>query len=548
MPRRTIDQAVLVKSTGKSGNSRKMRARVDYDTGPSHFAPIISAMNIIHKDMPSQRRRTKIIATLGPATDRPEVLEGVIKSGADVFRLNMSHGSAQEQVERARMVREVSARLDREVAILADLQGPKIRVERFEGGGVDLRPGEAFTLDAGDPSKPGNQQRVGVSYPNLPGDVKKGDLLLLDDGLISMRVVAICGAEIVCEIENGGTLKDRKGLNLLGGGLSVSGLAEHDLPHIGLAAKMGVDYLAVSFASNAEDMDRARRLLREAGSDAALVAKIERAEAIENLEAICDASEVILVARGDLAVEIGDAELPGVQKHIIQTALKHNRVVATATQMMQSMIENPIPTRAEVLDVANAVMDGTDAVMLSAETAVGKHPQIVIEAMNRICLGAERHFDRAGDITHLNVRFQRIDQAIAMAAMFMATNVSVQAIVALTESGSTAQWLSRVQSSVPIFALSPDPGSRRRMAMFRDVYPVAHEPEGEDMEQGLQEVLQILWNRGSIAAGDRVILTMGDRKGNRGGTNTMRLVQIGQGGFPEQQSELANVPMVAMVK
>jgi len=486
----------------------------------------------------SHVRRTKIIATLGPATDDPKVMEGLILAGANVFRLNMSHGSTEDQLRRAALVREVSAKLDREVALLADLQGPKIRVERFEGGGVELAPGDAFTLDAGDPMTPGTRERVGVSYPALPRDVEPGDVLLLDDGLISMTVESVDGARVHCRVEHGGMLRDRKGLNLRGGGLSVSGLAEHDLPHIELAARMDVDFLAVSFVSNEGDINRARKLLRKAGSRAALVAKIERIEAVRNLEEICDASDVIMVARGDLGVEIGDEELPGLQKRIIRTALKHNRVVATATQMMQSMVDNPIPTRAEVLDVANAVIDGTDAVMLSAETAVGKHPVRVIEAMNRICLGAERHFALEGAVTQLNVRFQRIDQAIAMAAMFMATNLSVQAIVALTESGSTAQWLSRVRSAVPIYAFSPTAASRRRMAIFRDVYPVHLASSSADADQVVHDALQKLWRIGAVGAGDRVIVTMGDQTGRSGGTNTLRLIRLDGDGGAEYQTQL----------
>ena len=489
-------------------------------------------MNTEFNDNSRQLRRTKIIATLGPATDDREVLEGVIRAGADVFRLNMSHGDSSEQVRRAKMVREVSASLDREVAIMADLQGPKIRVERFENGKVDLATGDAFALDTVNPNILGNQDGVGVSYAGLANDVKPDDLLLLDDGMISMRVKSVDAGRINCIIENGGRLSNRKGLNLAGGGLSISGIAEHDLPHIKLAAEMGADYLAVSFASDASDMNRARKLLREAGSNASVMAKIERIEALDNLEEICDASDAVLVARGDLGVEIGDEELPGLQKRIIKTALKHNRIVATATQMMQSMIENPIPTRAEVLDVANAVIDGTDAVMLSAETAVGKHPIKVIEAMNRICLGAERHSDREGDVGSMEVNFQRIDQAIAMAAMYTAQHVSVKAIVALTESGSTAQWLSRVQSSVPIYALSPNEASRRRMALFRNVSPAHHQPRGDDVEEIIDDALQILWRIGAIVAGDRVILTMGNKTNNEGGTNTLRLLGINdRGGF-----------------
>lgn len=487
-------------------------------------------MNFDPEHSGSHIRRTKIIATLGPATDDPKVLEQMILAGATVFRLNMSHGKAEDQRARASLVREVSESLGREVALLADLQGPKIRVERFESGSVTLSPGDEFTLDAEDVSSPGDRTRVGVSYPGLPRDVEAGDTLLLDDGLISMRVESVEGARVRCRVEHGGVLHDRKGLNLKGGGLSISGLAEHDLPHIDLAAEMGVDFLAVSFVSDERDINRARKLLRKAGSEAALVAKIERIEAVQNLEEICDAADVIMVARGDLGVEIGDEELPGLQKRIIRTALKHNRAVATATQMMQSMIENPIPTRAEVLDVANAIIDGTDAVMLSAETAVGKHPVRVIEAMNRICLGAERHVEEEGLISHLNVRFQRIDQAIAMAAMFMATNVSVQAIIALTESGSTAQWLSRVRTAVPIYAFSPNDASRRRMTILRDVYPVRQEVVSEEENLVVQSVLQKLWRSGALVAGDRVIVTMGDRMGRSGGTNTLRYIRLDEEG------------------
>jgi len=483
-------------------------------------------MNLKTHPEGSHERRTKIIATLGPATDDPAVLEQVILAGASIFRLNMSHGKGEDHLERARLVREVSGNLDREVALLADLQGPKIRVERFASGQVELTAGDPFVLDAEDDVTPGTRERVGVSYKGLPNDVKPGDVLLLDDGLISMAVERVEGGRVICRVELGGTLGDRKGLNLKGGGLSISGLADHDLPHIELAARMGVDYLAVSFVSDERDINRARKLLRKAGSEAALVAKIERMEAIENLEEICDASDVIMVARGDLGVEIGDEELPGLQKRIIRTALKHNRIVTTATQMMQSMVENPVPTRAEVLDVANAVIDGSDAVMLSAETAVGKHPVRVIEAVNRICLGAERHLEQEGVITHLNVRFQRIDQAIAMAAMFMAGQVSVQAIIALTESGSTAQWLSRVRSSVPIYAFSRNAASRRRMALFRDVYPVKLETDSEDEDLVVHSALQQLWRTGALVSGDRVIVTMGDRMGKSGGTNALRFIKL----------------------
>ena len=485
-----------------------------------------------------QIRRTKIIATLGPATDSPEVLKSLLEAGADVLRINLSHGTHETQAARVEQVRAAARESGKEVAILADLRGPKIRIERFRGGSVELAEGDTFTLDASDEPAPGDQSRVGVTYKGLADDVSPGDLLLLDDGLLTMRVVEIKSKDIICAVEAGGVLGDRKGINVQGGGLSLPGIAEHDIKDIPHAAAMGADYLAVSFPRNAQDMNEARRCLRGVGSQAKLVAKIERTEAIENLEEIIAASDAVLIARGDLGVEIGDAELPGLQKLITSKSLEQNRVVITATQMMQSMVESPIPTRAEVLDVANSVFDGTDAVMLSAETAVGDHPHVVVEAMNRICLGAERHNDTRLDHERLNVQFERIDQAIAMAAMFLATNVSVQAIVALTESGSTAQWLSRTRSSVPIFALSPLRDSLRRMALYRGVYPVAQDFLSEDVEETLVVGVRSLLEQEHIKVGDRIILTMGEYTGNEGGTNSMRLVQVGVDGLLEYTPSL----------
>ena len=485
-----------------------------------------------------QIRRTKIIATLGPATDSSEALGAVISAGADILRINLSHGTHEEQAARAVQVREVAKSLGKEVAILADLRGPKIRLEKFVNGSVELATGDVFTLDASDKPAKGTQTRIGVTYKGLAQDLSPGDLLLLDDGLLTMRVREIKDKDIVCVVEAGGVLGDRKGINVQGGGLSLPGIAEHDIEDIPRAAAMGADYLAVSFPRNADDMNEARRRLREAGSDARLVAKIERTEAITNLEEIISASDAVLIARGDLGVEIGDAELPGLQKLITTKSLAQNRLVITATQMMQSMVESPIPTRAEVLDVANSVFDGTDAVMLSAETAVGRHPEMVVEAMNRICLGAERHDDTRLDTAQLSVQFQRIDQAIAMAAMYMATHVSVQAIVALTESGSTAQWLSRVRSAVPIYALSPLRDARRRMALYRGVYPIAHDIPSTNVEVSLFEGVRLLLQQGRIKVGDRIILTMGQHTGNEGGTNSLRLVQVGEDGYLENNPSL----------
>ena len=486
----------------------------------------------------AQSRRTKIIATLGPATDRPGMLARVIEAGADVIRLNLSHGTAEDQLRRAEDLRRVAASLGVEVAILADLQGPKIRIERFADGTVELEPEQPFILDCADQPAPGTLHRVGVSYKRLCQDVFAGDTLLLDDGLLSLKVERIDGLEIHTRVQIGGHLSDRKGINRLGGGLSVDALSDKDRRDIELAARMGVDYLAVSFPRTAADMNQARALLRGAGSSAALVAKIERAEAMDNLGEIIDASDAVLVARGDLGVEIGYAELPGLQKRIIRESLSRHRVVITATQMLQSMVESPIPTRAEVLDVANAVLDGSDAVMLSAETASGKHPDKAVAAMRSICEAAERQFEVMDTSLPTPPEIHRPDQAIAMAAMTLANRIGVRAIVALTESGATAQWLSRFRSRIPIYAMSRHQSSRQRMNLYRDVYPVAFDPQGGGITHTTRLAVELLHAQGRLTAGDRVIVTTGDHAGLLGGTNTLKLLRVGADGTPEGMGDL----------
>ncbi len=483
-------------------------------------------------------RRTKIVATLGPATDAPGVLERIIAEGVNVVRLNLSHGHADDHRARAAAVREVAAVVGCEVGILADLQGPKIRVETFAEGAVELRDGQPFVLDCRADAPVGDVNRVGVSYHDLPGDLHAGDVLLLDDGLLALTVHAVVGHEVRCEVLIGGKLSNRKGLNRQGGGLSVTALSDKDKSDIKLAAEIGADFLAVSFVRSAEDMHQARRLLHEAGGSAALVAKIERADAIGVLGEIIDASDVVMVARGDLGVEIGDAELPGLQKKIIRESVQRNRAVITATQMLQSMVRSPIPTRAEVLDVANAVIDGTDAVMLSEETAAGAHPEKAVAAMRRICLGAERQFEPKEDLTAGSHRLDRTDQAIALAAMMLAGELGVRAIVALTESGATAQWLSRYRTAVPIYALSPLAKARRRMLMLRDVQPVAFTHEGLNSAATARAAVQQLFEQGRLSEGDRVVLTHGDHVGQGGGTNTLKLLSVGADGMVESLRDL----------
>jgi len=488
--------------------------------------------------MNTHRRRTKILATLGPATDPPGVLEALLRAGVDVVRLNFSHGDPQAQAERAQAVREAAQRVGVEVGILADLPGPKIRIERFADGRVELKAGDRFDLVAREDAPPGNVREVGVSYLGLPRDVRVGDTLLLDDGLVQLQVESVQGERIATTVLNDSVLSDRKGLNRLGGGLSLGALTARDRELIGIAAGIGVDFIAVSFCRNAADMEEARTIARAAGSEAALVSKIERAEAIENLAEIVEASDAVMVARGDLGVEIGDAELPGLQKKIIRESLLRNRVVITATQMLQSMVDSPIPTRAEVLDVANAVIDGTDAVMLSQESAAGSYPVKAVEAMVRICTGAERQFEADTDFEKAERNLGRADQAIAMAAMFLSEHIGVRAIVAMTESGGTARFLSRFRSPVPIYGLSRHPGARRRMALMRDVFPIDFDSRGLASRDAARQAIRLLFDQGQLAAGDRVMFTSGDHMERHGATNTLRLLQVGADGAAEGLGEL----------
>ena len=488
--------------------------------------------------MSDRQRRTKILATLGPATDPPGVLEALFRAGVNVVRLNFSHGDPSGQARRAAEVRAAAQRVGSEIGILADLQGPKIRIERFAEGKVSLKAGDRFDLVASTDAPPGDARQIGVSYLGLPGDVAAGDVLLLDDGLMQLQVVEVQGERIVCSVLNDGVLSDRKGLNKQGGGLSLGALTERDKELIGIAAKIGVDFIAVSFCRNAQDMNDARAIARAHGSDAALVSKIERTEAIENLVEIVEASDVVMVARGDLGVEIGDAELPGLQKKIIRESLAQNKVVITATQMLQSMVESPLPTRAEVLDVANSVIDGTDAVMLSAETAAGAWPVKAVEAMARICLGAERQFQTETDFSKAQRNLERADQAIAMATMFLSEHIGVRAIVAMTESGGTARYLSRHRAQAPIYAIARHDGARRRMALMRDVFPINFDSRGLTPREAARGSIRLLVEAGLLETGDRVVFTSGEHMETHGATNTLRLLEVGPGGGASGLGEL----------
>ncbi|MDH3621726.1 MAG: pyruvate kinase [Gammaproteobacteria bacterium] len=472
-------------------------------------------------------RRTKIVATLGPASERPKTLRKMIDSGMDVARLNFSHGSADEHRERARALHKAAAECGRDVGLLGDLQGPKIRVMRFKKGSANLRAGQSFFLDSTLGLTEGTKKGVGVALATLHEDVKAGDTLLLNDGLISLLVDRVEGTRIHTTVVDGGILSDHKGINLKGGGLSAPALTDVDRENIKLAAELGIDFLAVSFVRTGEDIEEARRLFEAAGGNGQIVAKIERTEAVENIDAIVEAADVIMVARGDLGVEMGYAGLTGIQKKLIRKTRKAHKIVITATQMMESMIDNPIPTRAEVSDVANAVIDGTDAVMLSGETAVGKHPNKAIKAMAEVCVGAEKfHVPHGMTARRVAEQFERVDEAIAMAAMYAANHLSVRAIIALTESGSTPRWMSRVRSDIPIYALTPHEATSRRVTLYRGVYPVEFEIDVESPRRMYQDIFTRLLASGNVNVGDLVIFTKGDLDGVTGSTNALKIVPV----------------------
>ena len=476
------------------------------------------------------QRSTKIVATLGPASNDREVLTRMIAAGVDVVRMNFSHGSAEEHLARAELVREAARTMERTVGIMCDLQGPKIRIGKFEKGKVTLNKGDVFVLDAEVPI--GNQERVGLDYKELPRDVSPGSVLLLDDGKVVLDVQKVQGSEITTTVRVGGVLSNNKGINRQGGGLTAPALTAKDMEDIKTSVLMKADFLAVSFPKSGADMYMAKELMRAAGGRSTLIAKMERAEAIAAMEEIMEASDGIMVARGDLAVEVGDAAVPALQKRMIRTARERNKLTITATQMMESMISSPVPTRAEVSDVANAVLDGTDAVMLSAETASGKYPVETVEAMARICLEAEKSAEVTLDREFLDRVFTRVDQSIAMAALFTAYHLKVKAIAALTQSGSTALWISRLNCGVPIYALTPEISTRYRLSLYRDVYPLMIKYIGHDRDYLLQEAEEQLVSAGLVQKGDLIVITFGEPIGAPGGTNTMKILKVGESHKP----------------
>ena len=472
-------------------------------------------------------RRTKIVATLGPASNDADVIRQMIAAGVDIVRLNFSHGVAEDHIHRAQVVRECSEEVGRPVGILVDLQGPKIRTAKFTEGSINLQQDDHFILDIDHDPNAGNQQRVGVTYKELAQDVKQGDYLLLDDGRIELEVLEVQGNEIHTRVAVAGKLSNNKGINLRGGGLSAPAITDKDREDMQAAAKIDCDYVAISFPRSADDVNEARELLRTAGGHGGIIAKIERFEALKEIDSIIEASAGIMVARGDLGVEIGDAELPAVQKRLISLARDANRVVITATQMMESMIQNPIPTRAEVFDVANAVLDGTDAVMLSAETAAGDYPIKVVEAVDRVCRRVEKEPEATTSTHRLNTEFKRVDEAIAMSTMYAANHLRVKAIIALTESGSTALAMSRISSAIPIYAMTRNDYTIGRSCLFRGVQPIKQSQLFTDHATANMVAINLLKQQGALKDGDLAIITKGDLIGSLGGTNAMKIVEVG---------------------
>ncbi len=471
-------------------------------------------------------RRTKIVATLGPASRNPKVLGRMIEAGVDVVRINFSHGTREEHIEIVELTRSLARSAGRTVGVLADLQGPKIRIGKFEQGRIRLEVGDKFILDA--ECALGNQEKVGLDYKELPNDVETGATLMLDDGRIVLGVSWVSGNQVYCVVEQGGVLSNNKGINRKGGGLGAPALTGKDMEDIKIAAAFKADYLAVSFPRSGDDIRQARAIMSDAGGSSMLMAKIERSEAVLALDDIMEASDAIMVARGDLAVEVGDAAVPALQKRMISTARANNKVVVTATQMMESMIMSPIPTRAEVSDVANAVLDGTDAVMLSAESAAGEYPVESVQAMARVCLEAEKEYQVNYNRREFGTHTVSIEEAIARATMFTTSNLKIRAIAALTHSGVTVLLMSRRSSKVPIFALSPQEETRRKVTLFRGVYPVEFGEGLNNPEEILNLAEDEMLQRGVARNGDLIVMTIGEPVGKAGGTNTMKIVRVGE--------------------
>ena len=479
---------------------------------------------------PKVNRRTKIVATIGPASESDDMIARLISAGVNVFRLNFSHGTAAHHATVARRIRKQATIAGHYVGILADLQGPKIRISTFRNDSVDLANGDRFRLDLDLEEGAGDIRSVGLNYRELCSSVVRGDTLLLDDGRIRMRVDDVEASAVECTVLVGGKLSSRKGINRLGGGLAAPALTTKDLTDINSLAEVKPDFVAVSFVSSAEDIFQTKSLLKEHQLEPAIIAKIERAEVVADedlLNGILTASAGIMVARGDLGVEVGDAQLIGIQKRLISQARTMDRVVITATQMMESMINSPMPTRAEVFDVANAVLDGTDAVMLSAETAVGNYPIAVVTAMADAALGAERQPAIKTSRYRLDRQFSDAQETIAMSAIYAANHYgNVRGIACLTESGTTPLLMSRLSSGLPIFALSDSSETLQKLCLCRGVVPLFFDARAFASDSVEARAIEFLLDEGYLQKNDSILLTRGSTIGTAGATNIMKILPV----------------------
>ncbi len=471
------------------------------------------------------KKRTKIIATLGPASTNGNKIEKMLHSGADVFRINLSHTSIQDAKKIINLVRDKENKVGRPVAIMLDLQGQKVRIKGFKNKTfINLKSGDKFVIDPSLKDN-GTQNQVGITYKDLYKNVKVGDELLLSDALIKLKVDSIQAKKVFTTVERGGKLKTYQGLNKKGGGLSLSGITTKDKTDLKASLDLEYDYIAVSFVKDEKDIQEIQKIIKD--KDIRIIAKIERIEAIRNIDKITKSSDGLLVARGDLGVEIGIEQLPAAQKFLIRKAISADKIAIVATQMMESMITNRVPTRAEVFDVANAVTSGVDAIMFSAETAIGKYPAEVISEASRICVESEQAYIRPLSVDRVVPKTLPVDQVIALSAVYSAKLTKVVAIAALTETGSTALWMSRVQSNIPIYAMTQNIKTGRRICLYKGVQSIYLDKLEDNHAQANLQVIGLMKEIGTVKKGDLVIITKGDLLGTSGGTNAMKVVEVG---------------------
>ncbi len=470
-------------------------------------------------------RKTKIVCTLGPASSKPEVIARLIDAGMDVARLNFSHGTWEEHGEAIRTVKLLAAQKGRPVAILQDLQGPKVRLGLFRSGSATIYSGDQFTLTTRDVK--GTEKIASVTYDRLATEVKAGDQILIDDGLIHLQVLKTDGVHVVCRVLQGGVLANHKGLNLPGVAISVPAVTEKDLTDLEFGIEQGVDYIALSFVRTSKDISRVKEFLKRRKVDIPIIAKLERPKAVRNLGGILEVADGVMIARGDLGVEMPLEEVPLLQKQIIRQANLHGVIVITATQMLDSMIEHPRPTRAEVSDVANAILDGTDAVMLSGETASGAYPVEAVRVMAQVAVEAERGLPPRAPSAHEPGSAQTFPDAISEAACRAAVETKARAIVAFTQTGSTARLISRFRPATPVIAFTPNELVRHRLCLYWGVIPKIMAPI-EHVDEMIQKIDEALLADGTAAKGDVLVIVSGAPIGTKGRTNLLTLHRVGE--------------------